>query len=161
MTVIILGFYCEFYCSTAILITDLSSLFLCLEQNYGLTEVVVIIFPSNTPKIWKERGSSTSGDHHCYSSWFLLWKIIRFPSLVPFTPQHQALEANEEPANTFTSSIGKFRGKARTNLMWRVSRYEGWQEAGQKWCSSWMRAEDTWSVWQKDYSEGRSEFRFN
>lgn len=85
VTVIILGFYCEFYCSTVILITDLSSLFLCLEQNYGLTEVVVIIFPSNTPKIWRERGSSTSGDHHCYS-WFLLWKIIRFPLLIPFTP---------------------------------------------------------------------------
>lgn len=122
MWLIILGFYCEFYCSTALHITDLSDLLLCLQQNYGPTEIVVIIFPSNTPKIWRERWSSTSGDHHYYSSWFPLWKIISFSSLVPFIPQHQALEAN---ANTLTFSTGKFRGKARTNLMWRVFRYGG------------------------------------
>lgn len=87
----------------------MSSLLLCLQQNYGPTEIVVIIFPSNTPKVWRKRGSSSSGDRHYYSSWFLLWKIVRFSSLFPFTPQHQALEANGESANTFTFSIGKFR----------------------------------------------------
>ena len=159
---IILGFYYEIYCSTAILITDFSSLLLHLEQSYGSTGIVVISFPSDTPEFWRERGSNISGDQHCYSpSWFLLWKIISFPSLLPFTPQHQAWGANGESASTFASSIGKFRGKARTNLMWRVARCGSWQEAGQKWCSAWMRAENTQTVGRKDYGEGRSESRFN
>lgn len=121
-----LGFYYEFYCSTTILTTDLFSLLLCLEQSYGSTGISVIIFPSDTPKFWRERGSSTSRDHYCYSPWFFLWKINSFPLLPSFTPQHQAWGVNWESASTFTSNIGKFRGIARyIYMLWRVARCGG------------------------------------
>lgn len=45
---IFLGFYYGFYCSTSILITDLSSLLLCLEQSYGSTGIVATIFLGQT-----------------------------------------------------------------------------------------------------------------
>lgn len=48
VTLIILEFHCEFYCFTAIIASDFSSLL--LEQNYGSTEIVVIIFTRDTPK---------------------------------------------------------------------------------------------------------------
>lgn len=110
-------------------------------------------FHKRYTKIWRERGSSTSGDHHCYCSWFLMWRVIRFSSLLSIRPWKQM-------GNLPTLSLLVLENlKVRPGQAW-YGKCLGMGAARSRleWCSSWMTA-GTWSTWQKDYRGCRNEFR--